>query len=155
MKTNYNYKIAFYCRKLKKASLFEKCYSRDEVVYIVTKGEWRDKATNILHMNQLLELFSDFIFSDNRNSTGDSVFNAPLVKKLLKRLQKYFFCYSDINLRSSVKLFPCGVSFFFHLCRGKLINKRVIAQFHNKATIYIVPCLGVRGSIIFLIFSER
>ena len=34
---NYNNKISFYCRKLKKASLVEKCYFRDEVVHIVTK----------------------------------------------------------------------------------------------------------------------
>ena len=69
--TNYNNKIAFYCRRLKKTSLVEKCYSRDRVVHIVTKDEWRDKATKALHMNQLLELFPDFVFSDSRNSTGD------------------------------------------------------------------------------------
>ena len=58
-----------------------------------TKDEWRDKAINVFHMNQLLELFPDFIFSDNRNSTGDAVFHAPLVKKLMERLQKYFFFF--------------------------------------------------------------
>ena len=74
--TNYNNKIAFYCRKLKKASLVEKCYSRDGVVHIATRDGLRDKATKVFHMNQLLELFPDFIFSDNRNSTSDTVFNA-------------------------------------------------------------------------------
>ena len=64
MKTNYNNKIAFYCRKLKKASLFEKCYSRNGVVHLVTK-----------------------------NSTGDAIFNAPLVKKLMERLQIFFFFF--------------------------------------------------------------
>ena len=47
------------------------------MVHIVTKDEWRDKATKVLHMNQLLELFHDFVFSDSGNSTGDAVFNAP------------------------------------------------------------------------------
>ena len=49
------------------------------------------------------------------------------------------FCYSDIHLKSSVNLFH--VVFFLHLCKGKLINKRVIFQFHNKITIYIALCL--------------
>ena len=71
--TNYNNKIAFYYRKLTKASLVEKCYSSNGVVHIVTKDEWRDKATKVLHMNQLLELFSEFVFSDSRNLTGDSL----------------------------------------------------------------------------------
>ena len=71
--TNYNNKIAFYYRKLTKASLVEKCYSSNGVVHNVTKYEWRDKATKVLHMNQLLELFSDFVFSDSRNLTGDSL----------------------------------------------------------------------------------
>ena len=93
MKATYYKKIAFCCRKSKNTSLFEKCYSRAGVVHIVTKDEWRDKAINVFHMNQLLELFPDFIFSDNRNSTGDAVFNAPLVKKLMERLQKYFFFF--------------------------------------------------------------
>ena len=75
--TNYNSKKAFYCRKLKKASLVEKCYCRGGVVHIVTRDGWRDKATKVFHMNQLLELFPDFIFSDKRNSTSDTVFNAP------------------------------------------------------------------------------
>ena len=74
--TDHNNKIAFYCRKLKKASLVEKCYSIDGVVHIITKDGWRDKATNGFHMNQLLELFLDLIFSDNRNSTSDAVINA-------------------------------------------------------------------------------
>ena len=74
--TNYNNKIAFYCRNLKKASLVEKCYSRDGEVHIMTRDGWWDKATKVFHMNQLLELFPDFIFSDNRNSTSDTVFNA-------------------------------------------------------------------------------
>ena len=56
----------------------------------MTKDGWKDKATSVLHMNQLLELFPDFIFSDSRNMTGYAVFNAPLVKKLMERLQKYF-----------------------------------------------------------------
>ena len=47
------------------------------MAYIVTKDECRDKATKLLHMNQLLELFSDFVFSDSKNSTGHVVFNAP------------------------------------------------------------------------------
>ena len=75
--TNYNNKIAFYYRKLTKASLVEKCYSSNGVVHFVTKDKWRDKATKVLHMNQLLELFPDFVFSDSRNLTGDTVFNAP------------------------------------------------------------------------------
>ena len=78
---NFNNKIAFYCRKWKKASLAEKCYSRDGVIDIVTGDGWRDKAAKAFHMNQLLELFPDFIFSDNRNSTSDTVFNATWVKK--------------------------------------------------------------------------
>ena len=70
-------------------------------------------------MNQLLELFPDFIFSDNRNSTGDAVFHAPLVKKLMERLQKYFFffCYSYIHLRSSVNLFSM---WFFSSLQGQV-----------------------------------
>ena len=47
------------------------------MVHIVTKDEWRGKATKDLHMNQLLKLFPDLVFSDSRNSTGDAVFNAP------------------------------------------------------------------------------
>ena len=73
--TSYTNKIAFYCRKLKKASQVEKCYPRDGVVCIVTRDGWRDKATKVFHMNQLLELVPDFIFSDNRNLTSDTVFN--------------------------------------------------------------------------------
>ena len=47
------------------------------MVHIETKDGWRDKATKVLHMNQLLEFFPDFIFSGNSNSIGDSVFSAP------------------------------------------------------------------------------
>ena len=75
--SSYNNKIAFCCKKLKKASLVEKCYSKDRGVHIVTKDGWRDKATKVFHMNQLLEVFPDFIFSDNRNSTCYAVVNAP------------------------------------------------------------------------------
>ena len=57
---NYNNKIAFYCRKLKKA--FGKCYSRDGVVHIATRDGWRDKTTKVFHMNQLLELFRASFF---------------------------------------------------------------------------------------------
>ena len=78
--TNYNKKIAFYCRRLKKTTLVEKCYSRDRVVHIVTKDEWRDEATKALHMNQLLELFPDFVFSDSRNSTGDVLVNGKVAE---------------------------------------------------------------------------
>ena len=46
-RTNYNNKIALYCRKLKKASLVEKCYSRDGLVHNVTGDGWRDKATSL------------------------------------------------------------------------------------------------------------
>ena len=67
----------------------------------------RDKATKVFHMNQLLKLFPDFIFSDNRNSTSDKVFNATLVKKLMQN-------YSDIHSRSSVGLFR-GVFLFASL----------------------------------------
>ena len=118
--TNYNNKIAFHCRKLNKASLVEKCYSRDGVVHIVTKDGWRDKATKVLHMNQLLELFPEFIFSDSRNSTGDAVFDAPWLKKLMERLQNYFlfFCYSDVYLRSSVTHYY--VVFLFASLQGQV-----------------------------------
>ena len=68
--TNYNNKIALYCRKLKKASLVEKCYSRDGEVHIMTRDGWWDKATKVFHMNQLLELFPDFIFGNNKNLTS-------------------------------------------------------------------------------------
>ena len=74
--TDYNNKIAFYCKKLKQAPLVEKHYSRDGVVHIVTNDGWRDKVTKVIHMNQLLELFPDFIFSGKRNSTSDAVINA-------------------------------------------------------------------------------
>ena len=57
--TNYNNKIAFYYRKLTKASLVEKCYSSNGVVHNVTKDEWRDKATKVLHMNQIFGLFPE------------------------------------------------------------------------------------------------
>ena len=46
------------------------------MVHIVTRNGWRDKATNVFPMNQLLNLFPDFIFSENRNSNSDGVFNA-------------------------------------------------------------------------------
>ena len=46
------------------------------MVHIVTNDGWRDKVTKVIHMNQLLELFPDFIFSDKRNSTSDAVINA-------------------------------------------------------------------------------
>ena len=74
---DYNNKIAFYCRKLKKVSFVEKCYFRDGVVHIVTRDGWRDKAAKVFDMNQLLELYSDFTFSDNMNLTSDAVINAP------------------------------------------------------------------------------
>ena len=45
--TSYTNKIAFYCRKLKKASQVEKCYPIDGVVCIVTRDGWRDKATSL------------------------------------------------------------------------------------------------------------
>ena len=45
---------------------------------------------------------------------------------------------ADVHLRSSVALFKW--CFCLHLCRGKLLNKRVIVQLHNKTTIYIVFC---------------
>ena len=63
-------------------------------------------------MNQLLDLFPDFVFSGSRNSTGDAVL---------------FFCYSDVHLRSSVTLF--NVVFLFAPLQG------VIVQLHNKTTI--------------------
>ena len=50
------------------------------MVHIVTKDEWRDKATKALHMNQLLELFPDFVFSDSRNSTGDVLVNGKVAE---------------------------------------------------------------------------
>ena len=89
--TNYNNKIAFYCRKLKKASLVEKCYSRDWVVHIVTRDGWG------------IRLQKSFIWVNFWS----------------------FFLTSFLVMS-------------LHLCRDKLINKRVIVQFHNKTTIYIV-----------------
>ena len=74
--TNYNSKIVCYCRKLKKASTVEKCYSRDRVVHIATRNGSRNKATKVFHINHLLKLFPNFIFGDNRDSTSDTVFNA-------------------------------------------------------------------------------
>ena len=58
--TDYKDKIACYWRKSKKASLIEKCYSRDGAVHIATKDGYRNKATNVFYMNQLLDLFSGF-----------------------------------------------------------------------------------------------
>ena len=68
--------MVYFFVRVKKASLVEKCYSRDGIAHIVTRDRWRDNATKVFHTNQLLELFRDFIFSDNRNSTSDTVFNA-------------------------------------------------------------------------------
>ena len=63
--TNYNSKLLYYCRKLRRASLINKEYTRDGIVNIVKS--LHDKPIRVLHANELINLFPNFKFEDDVN----------------------------------------------------------------------------------------
>ena len=61
--TDYNKKLAFKCRKLKRASPIRSTFTRDGVVHIMKNG--RAKFEKIAQVSKLVELFPDFDCHDD------------------------------------------------------------------------------------------
>ena len=64
-----NNKIAFHCRELKRKGRIDKAYSRDSLVYIVSKDIENAKKIKIVHMNTLHDRFPDFDFGEDGQAT--------------------------------------------------------------------------------------
>ena len=67
--TNYNSKLAYNCRKLKRKKLINKCFTIDGNVYLQrTEGE---RSKKISHMTTLEELYPRFDFEDDTTNTNE------------------------------------------------------------------------------------
>ena len=65
-------KIAFQCRKLKRARKTIKVYSHEGIVHIVKTVQ--EKPEKIIHMNDLAFMFPEFDFEDDNVHDGSSAF---------------------------------------------------------------------------------
>ena len=61
-----NESIAYNCRKLRQAKIIDSCYSSDGIICI--KNTVNSKTEKIHHMKELLDLFPDFVFSNDEES---------------------------------------------------------------------------------------
>ena len=68
-------KIAFLCRKLKRADHIEKTFTRDGIVHISSPDIQRGKVLKIYHLNDLFNLFPDHDFGENirEDKQNDSI----------------------------------------------------------------------------------
>ena len=64
-------KIAFNCRKLKRAGKIMKVYFHEGITHIVTTVQ--EKPKKIYHINDLSNLFPDFDFEDDKSHNISSV----------------------------------------------------------------------------------
>ena len=62
--TDYNNKLVFKCRQLKRASLIHSLFARDGVVHIMKSDH--STSENIIHTSKIVKLFSDFDFHDEK-----------------------------------------------------------------------------------------
>ena len=65
-------KIAFQCRRLKRAGKIIKVYSHEGIVHIVRAVQ--EKPKKIIHMNDLTFMFPEFDFEDDNVHDGSSAF---------------------------------------------------------------------------------
>ena len=70
-----NSKIAFLCRKLKRADHIEKTFTRDGSVHISNQDIQREKVLKIYHLNDLFRLFPGHDFGENirEDEQNDSI----------------------------------------------------------------------------------
>ena len=65
-------KIAFQCRRLKRARKIIKVYSHERIVHIVRTVQ--EKPKKIIHMSDLTFMFPEFDFEDDNVHDGSSAF---------------------------------------------------------------------------------